>query len=235
MLEDKLVNLQKMLGCTFHNTNLLIESVTHKSYINEKKNKNRKDNEILEFLGDAVLNLIISEFLIKSYPHFFEGELSKIRSMVVNELTLADIARKIDLGSYLYLGSGEEQSGGRNKNSILANALEAVIAAIYSDCGLSEAASFIIINFEDIIRISAEKKVSFDFKTEVQELCQRYKLPLPAYKVSGEKGPEHEKVFEIELLIDNKVFGRGSGRSKKEAEQIAAEEAIRKLKMQNVK
>ncbi|MBI5043568.1 MAG: ribonuclease III [Nitrospirae bacterium] len=235
MLEDKLANFQKILGCTFHNTNLLIESVTHKSYINEKKNKNRKDNEILEFLGDAVLNLIISEYLIKTYPHLAEGDLSKIRSMVVNESTLSDIARKIDLGNYLFLGSGEEQSGGRNKNSILANALEAIIAAIYSDSNLNGVAAFVIRNFEDIIRISAEKKVSFDFKTELQEFCQRCKLPLPVYKVSGERGPEHEKVFEIELLIDNKVFGRGSGRSKKEAEQIAAEEAIKKLKMQNAK
>lgn len=235
MLEDKLVNFQKRLGCFFHNTNLLIESVTHKSYINEKKNKNRKDNEILEFLGDAVLNLIVSEYLIKTYPHLLEGELSKIRAMVVNELTLADIARRINLGDFLLLGSGEEQSGGRNKNSILANALEAVIAAIYSDCGLNEAASFVIRNFDYIIKISAESKVSFDFKTEIQEFCQRHRLSLPVYKVAGEKGPEHEKIFEIELWIGNKPFGKGRGRSKKEAEQIAAEEAIKKLKMQNEK
>lgn len=246
MLEEKLSDLQKILGYTFHNNNFLIEALTHKSYINEKKAKpltyidmsrakGFKDNEILEFLGDAVLNLAISEYLINTYPFLLEGELSKIRSMLVNELALAEMARKIGLGSYLLLGSGEEMSGGRDKNSILANALEAVIAAIYSDGGLAQAANFIIKNFEEIIKESAERKITFDFKTELQELCQGQRLPLPVYKVAGERGPEHEKIFEIELLISDKLYGRGTGRSKKEAEQIAAEEAIRKLKMQNEK
>ena len=157
-----------------------------------------------------------------------EGELSKIRSMLVNELALAEMARKIGLGSYLLLGSGEEMSGGRDKNSILANALEAVIAAIYSDGGLAQSAIFIIKNFEETIKKSAERKITFDFKTGLQELCQGQRLPLPVYRVAGERGPEHEKIFEIELLIGDKVYGRGAGRSKKEAEQIAAEEAIKK-------
>ncbi|MBI5182267.1 MAG: ribonuclease III [Nitrospirae bacterium] len=232
MLKERSTELQNRLDYTFHNSALLIESLTHKSYINEKKAKGLRDNEILEFMGDAVLNLIVSEYLINAYPHLSEGELSKIRSMLVNELALAEIARKIGLGKYLLLGSGEEMSGGRDKNSILSDALEAVIAAIYSDGGLEKAASFIIKNFEDAIKESAERKVTFDFKTDLQELCQGQKLHLPVYKVAAERGPEHEKIFEIELLIDNKVFGRGTGRSKKEAEQIAAEEAIRKLKMQ---
>jgi ribonuclease-3 len=248
MLEDKLANLQEMLGYTFHNNNLLIEALTHKSYINEKKAKPLtyidmsrvkglkpalsadRDNEILEFLGDAVLNLVISEYLINTYPFLLEGDLSKIRSMLVNELALAETARKIGVGNYLLLGSGEEMSGGRDKNSILANALEAVIAAIYSDGGLAQSANFIIKNFEETIKKSAERKITFDFKTELQELCQGQRLSLPVYKVVGEKGPEHEKIFEIELLIGDKLYGRGTGRSKKEAEQIAAEEAIRKLK-----
>lgn len=242
MLEEKLSDLQKIIGHTFHKSNFLIEALTHKSYINEKKSKGLKpalsvdrDNEILEFLGDAVLNLAISEYLINTYPFLLEGELSKIRSMLVNELALAEMARKIGLGSYLLLGSGEEMSGGRDKNSILANAFEAVIAAIYSDGGLAQAANFIIRNFEETIKKSAERKTTFDFKTELQELCQGQRLSLPVYKVAGEKGPEHEKIFEIELLIGDKLYGRGAGRSKKEAEQIAAEEAIKKLKMQNEK
>ena len=233
MLEEKLSELQKIISYTFRNNNFLIEALTHKSYINEKKAKGLKDNEILEFLGDAVLNLAISEYLINTYPFLLEGELSKIRSMLVNELALAEMARKIGLGSYLLLGSGEEVSGGRDKNSILANALEAVIAAIYSDGGLAQSANFIIKNFEETIKKSAERKITFDFKTGLQELCQGQRLPLPVYRVAGERGPEHEKIFEIELLIGDKVYGRGAGRSKKEAEQIAAEEAIRKLKMQN--
>ncbi len=230
MKSDSLLeNIQKKLSYNFKNIDLLREALTHKSFVNENPELNLNDNERLEFLGDAVLDLVISTYLIKNFPHFQEGELSRSKSIVVSESSLAKIAAGLDLGQYLFLGRGEEQTGGRKKESLLANALEAIIAAIYLDGGLEAADDLIRMTFAGDIMIIAHEGISLDYKTDLQEYCQARGLHLPVYKVKKESGPDHRKTFEIELLIDGKVLGIGSGRSKKEAEQKAAEEALKNL------
>lgn len=222
-------NLQKNLSYSFKNIDFLREALTHKSFVNENPELNLKDNERLEFLGDAVLDLSISTFLIKKFPYFQEGELSRYKSMVVSESSLSNIAARMELGKYLFLGKGEEQTGGREKPSLLANVLEAVIAAIYLDGGINAADEFIKMTFtEDIMNIAREG-INLDYKTDLQEICQARGLSLPVYKVLKETGPDHKKVFEIELLINGEVFGIGIGRSKKDAEQKAAKEALKNL------
>ncbi len=222
-------NLQKNLSYQFNNIDLLRESLTHKSFANENPDFNLKDNERLEFLGDAVLDLSISTFLIKKFPYFQEGELSRFKAMVVSESSLSTIAARLDLGQYLFLGRGEEQTGGRKKDSLLANALEAVIAAIYLDGGLAAADEFIRMTFAEDILMIAREGINLDYKTDLQEYCQARGLSLPVYKVLKETGPDHKKTFEIELLINGEVIGVGEGRSKKDAEQKAAKEALKHL------
>ena len=225
LIED----LQKNLSYKFKNSDLLREALAHKSSVNENPELNMKDNERLEFLGDAVLDLSISTFLVKNFPSFQEGELSRFKSMVVSESSLFNIAARMELGRYLFLGKGEEQTGGREKASLLANALEAIIAAIYLDGGIAAADEFIRMTFtEDIMNIAREG-INLDYKTDLQELCQARGLSLPVYKVSKETGPDHKKVFEIQLLINDEVYGSGAGRSKKDAEQKAAKEALKHL------
>lgn len=225
MIED----LQKKISYQFKDIDLLREALTHKSYVNENPELNLKDNERLEFLGDAVLDLAISTSLVMNFPNFQEGELSRFKSMVVSETSLAKIAARLDLGHFLFLGKGEEQTGGREKESLLANALEAIIAAIYLDGGLEPADEFIRMTFSDEISMIVKEGISLDYKTDLQEYCQAQGLPLPVYKVSKETGPDHKKIFEIELLIQDEVFGIGIGRSKKDAEQKAAKEALKHL------
>lgn len=225
MIED----LQKKISYPFKNMDLLREALTHKSYVNENPELNLKDNERLEFLGDAVLDLAISASLFMNFPDFQEGELSRFKSMVVSETSLAKIAARLDLGRFLFLGKGEEQTGGRKKESLLANALEAIIAAIYLDGGLEPADEFIRMTFSDEISMIVKEGISLDYKTDLQEYCQAQGLPLPVYRVSKETGPDHKKIFEIELLIQDEVFGIGIGRSKKDAEQKAAKEALKHL------
>lgn len=225
LIED----LQKKISYHFKNIEILREALTHKSYVNENPELNLKDNERLEFLGDAVLDLAISASLIMNFPDSQEGELSRFKSMVVSETSLAKIAARLDLGRFLFLGKGEEQTGGREKESLLANALEAIIAAVYLDGGLEPADEFIRMTFSDEISVIAKEGISFDYKTDLQEYCQAQGLPLPVYRVSRETGPDHKKIFEIELLIQDEVFGIGIGRSKKDAEQKAAKEALKHL------
>lgn len=230
MNSDSLIeDLQKKISYHFKNIGLLREALTHKSYVNENPELNLKDNERLEFLGDAVLDLAISTSLIMNFPDFQEGELSRFKSMVVSEASLAKIAARLDLGRFLFLGKGEEQTGGREKESLLANALEAIIAAVYLDGGLEPADEFIRMTFSDEISMIVKEGISLDYKTDLQEYCQAQGLPLPVYKVSRETGPDHKKIFEIELLIRDQVFGIGIGRSKKDAEQKAAKEALKHL------
>ncbi len=222
-------NLQKNLSYKFKNVDFLREALTHKSSVNENPELNLKDNERLEFLGDAVLDLSISTLLMKKFPYFQEGELSRFKAMVVSETSLSKIAARLDLGQYLFLGRGEEQTGGRKKDSLLANALEAVIAAIYLDGGLVAADEFIGMTFVEDIMIIEKEGINLDYKTDLQEYCQARGLSLPVYKVLKETGPDHKKIFEIELFINEEVVGLGVGRSKKDAEQKAAKEALQNL------
>src|SRR4030067_450259 len=186
---------------------LLLKSITHKSYVNENPDLNYKDHARLDFLGDAVLDLSISSYLVENFPHYQEGELSKIKSMMVSEASLAKIAAELDLGEYLLLGRGEEHTGGRKKESLLANALEAVIAAIYLDGGLPAADGFIRMGFVAQIQTITREGISLDYKTDLQEYCQAHDLKLPSYRVSKEMGPDHRKTFEVELLISSEVLG----------------------------
>ena len=229
MKDDLTRDLQKKLSYYFINIDLLLEAITHKSYVNENPDLNYKDNERLEFLGDAVLDLSISSYLVENFPHYQEGELSKIKSMMVSEASLAKIAAELDLGEYLLLGKGEEHTGGRKKESLLANALEAVIAAIYLDGGLPAADGFIRMVFVAQIQTITREGISLDYKTDLQEYCQGHDLELPSYRVSKEMGPDHKKTFEVELLIDGEVLGLGIGKNKKEAEQRAAKETLKYL------
>jgi ribonuclease-3 len=225
-----LSDLQLRIGHTFKTVALLERSLTHKSYANE--NRVPSHNETMEFLGDAVLGLIISEYLMKTSPDSTEGDLSRLRAAVVSEPALAAIAREIGLGSYLLLGKGEELTGGRDKDSLLADCLEALIASLYLDGGKDVAEAFVIRFFEDLLKRTCASGGTLDYKTELQELCQERHKQLPEYRVVSETGPDHQKQFEVELSVMSEVFGRGKGRNKKEAEQKAAKEALEKLIIQ---
>ncbi|MGA2192385.1 MAG: ribonuclease III [Nitrospirota bacterium] len=225
MLDEKIMELEKRLGYSFHQPSLLIQSLTHKSYANENRLGNGH-NERLEFLGDTVLDFIISDLIMKICPDSPEGEMSKLRAVVVSEANLSKVARELMLGNYLLLGKGEEQTGGREKSSLLANTLEAIIAAIYIDAGLEQAYNFIRDNFESDVKSLAAVGLTFDYKTELQETCQSMFGALPKYTVVGETGPDHQKVFEVEIEALGRVLGKGTGKSKKEAEQMAAKMAL---------
>jgi ribonuclease-3 len=222
-----LLEIQERIAYQFEDISLLERALTHKSFANEYRVSYH--NERMEFLGDAVLNLTVSEYLMRACPNASEGELSKLRAAVVSEPALSSIARKIGLGSYILLGRGEEQTGGRGKDSLLANCLEALIASIYLDTGKEPAAAFVIRFFEDMIKEICTSRGILDNKTELQELCQERLKQLPEYKTVSETGPDHQKQFEVEVWIKGRLSGRGIGRSKKEAEQRAAKEALEKL------
>jgi len=222
-----LADIQQRIAYEFSKTELLERALTHKSYANE--NRVPYHNERMEFLGDAVLNLVVSEYLMKTCPDSTEGDLSRLRAAVVSEPALAAIARDIGLGRYILLGRGEEQTGGRDKGSLLANCLEALIASIYLDTGKESADAFVIRFFENIIQKTCASRGTLDHKTKLQELCQERLRQLPEYKVVSESGPDHQKQFEVEVWIKGQVSGRGIGRNKKEAEQRAAKEAIVRL------
>jgi len=219
--------LQDRINYAYRNAVLLERALTHKSYANE--NRLLYHNERMEFLGDAVLNLVVSEYLMKTCPDSTEGDLSRLRAAVVSEPSLAVVARELGLGEYLLLGKGEDQTGGRDKDSLIADCLEALIASIYLDTGQEQATAFIMRFFEDFIKKICASGGTLDYKTEVQELCQDKLKQLPEYKVVSETGPDHQKQFEVELAIKGKLYGRGTGRNKKEAEQKAAKEALEKL------
>ncbi len=211
---------------------LLHEALTHKSHVNERKNRDCKHNERLEFLGDAVLSLIISDYLATKYPQLSEGALSKLKAKAVSEVSLADAARRLELGAHLQLGRGEELSKGREKPSLLANALEAVIAAIYLDGGIEASRAFTLNALaEELHQLESlqAKPGRDDYKTRLQEWCQkRYEL-LPRYVTARESGPDHQKLFEVQVLVEDKVVGVGQGRSRKEAEQSAAQRALEQV------
>ncbi len=230
MLPIELEELERCLDYHFKDPALLQQAITHKSYLNEARERFQKDNERFEFLGDAVLDLVISQDLLLNYPDTPEGELSKMKARIVSETALAKVARRLEIGRYLLLGRGEEITQGRTKPSLLANALEAILAAIYLDGGLDSACHVIQKIFKSEFEELLKTEAFTDYKTELQELCQRDYEILPTYTVLTESGPDHQKTFEVQISIKGGVYGRGIGRSKKEAEQQAAREALEKLK-----
>lgn len=223
----ELSSLQNRTNYSFSDLRLLNKALTHKSYANEKS-KTLKHNERLEFLGDSVLDILVSDYLVKKFSDFAEGTLSKIRASVVNESCLAEMARKIDLGGYLLLGKGEDLSGGRQKPSILADAFEALAGAIFRDGGLQAASGVFLPILMDEIEKTAASWSFRDFKSDLQEYTQNKLVCIPSYRVVNELGPDHAKEFEVVVMIKNQVEGKGLGRSKKEAEQAAAKIALDK-------
>ncbi len=215
---------EQIIGYQFQNRQLLQEALSHSSYANEKK-KLRHSNERLEFLGDSVLSIIVSQYLFEHFKHLPEGELTKIRASLVCEKALHQFAKQIHLGDALLLGKGEENTGGRERPSILADAFEAVIAAIYLDGGL-EAATPYVLGFvpKDI---DARKSSNFrDYKTVLQEIVQKNPEEKVEYTLVEQSGPDHNKAFVVNVMLNSNVIGTGTGRSKKEAEQMAAKEAL---------
>ncbi|SDK44182.1 ribonuclease III [Natronincola ferrireducens] len=227
-IEDHIKELQETLNYKFKDLELLKEALTHSSYANESKTKKAKYNERLEFLGDSILGLVVSEYIFMTYKHLPEGELTKVRANVVCEPSLAVQARGINLGKYLLLGKGEDFTGGRQRESILADAFEALIGAIYIDGGIEVTKRFILGKFLESIDLATKGSLFRDYKTLLQELLQSKTSEKITYHVVREHGPDHNKSFDVEVLIGNKVIGRGSGKSKKEAEQRAAQEAIKR-------
>ena len=221
--------LQKALGITFRKPALLKQALVHSSYLNENPDESSGDNEKLEFLGDAVLDVIITEKLYRECPDSSEGEMTRLRAALVNGSALAGIARKIGLGEVLYMGRGEEASGGRNKKPNLAGALEALVAAIYLDRGITVTRKVILGLFEkEIVNVLAKAAVR-DAKSRLQEIVQSSSQAVPFYRIIGEEGPNHDKTFTVEVFVGNKAMGRGTGKSKKQAETEAARAALEKL------
>ncbi len=220
--------LEEKIEYKFRKKSLIREALTHKSFASEDGAK-YCFNERVEFLGDAVLGLIVSEYLFNSYPDHSESSMSKIKAYAVREATLAEVSSKLGLGSYLLLGKGEESSGGRKKPSLLANVFEAVLAAVYLDGGYKKAKKFAIDSLNDKIRDLVDNNLVYDFKSRFQEIVQEKFGILPSYRIYSEEGPEHKKVFKVSVLVAGDLCGTGTGGSKKEAEQQAARAGLKKL------
>ncbi len=229
---SRLHEFEEVIGYHFNNQGLLRQALTHSSYANERHMKKHSDNERLEFLGDAVLEVTSSEFLYQKYPDYSEGELTKLRASLVCEPTLAFCTRAIDLGKYLYLGKGEDLTGGRNRKSILSDALEAVIGAIFLDGGFANAKEFVL---KYILTGIEHKQLFYDSKTILQEIVQAGYNEELNYQLIREEGPDHDKRFVVEARIGEKSIGEGMGHTKKAAEQEAAYQALLKLKQQENK
>lgn len=222
--------LSERLKYKFKDINLLQNALIHRSYVNEKGRIGLESNERMEFLGDSILSATVSHLLINRFPDKDEGDLSKLRARLVNESTLSGIASELSLGQYIMLGRGEDTTGGREKASILADTYEAVIAAIYLDRGFNRAFKFIASQFERLLEEFPFSEISKDYKTEFQEYAQDIFKTSPRYCLVKESGPEHNKAFEVNVIIKNEIFGSGKGRSKKEAEQEAAKAGLERLK-----
>ena len=221
--------LETKLNYTFRNPALLGEALSHSSYANEHRANHLNSNERLEFLGDSVLGFVTAEFLFTQHPNLPEGDLTRIRAALVCEQSLYEVAKKLELGRYLKLGRGEEAGGGRERTSILADATEAVFAAVYLDGGIAEASALIHRVLLDVEREEIVEERRRDFKTSLQELIQRQADQVLSYRMIGEQGPDHAKIFQAEVLLNGESLGSGFGRSKKEAEQSAAKAALQTL------
>jgi ribonuclease-3 len=233
-LETGLSRLEDRLGYTFHNPELLVRAFCHASYVNEQVDGDLEDNERLEFLGDAVLDLVISHLLMRYFEDAREGDLSKFRAMLVDEAGLYEVAQRLGLGEYLLLGKGEEQTLGREKPSILADTTEALIGAIYLDGGFDREKEMIEELFSPLLERVATRELVHDFKSLLQEYTQRTCKTLPRYRLIRETGPAHDRSFQVSLSLMGKPVAEGEGRSKKEAEQNAARKAFFLLKERGV-
>ena len=220
-----MTDLQNKIGYQFKNPALLNEALTHSSYANEHKSQHIKYNERREFLGDSVLSIVVSDYIYKNCPELPEGELTKLRASLVCEKSLYEFAKKIDLGKYLILSKGERNNGGADRPSILSDAFEALIAAIYIDGGIEPASKHILNFVIPAIKNSKKKKIN-DYKTTLQEIIQKNPGEKLEYVLVKESGPDHNKHFVVEVHLNSNVIGKGGGRSKKEAEQQAAREAL---------
>ena len=220
-------DLETAIGYRFHNISLLQNALTHSSYANERWHNSLLSNERLEFLGDSVLGMLVAEYLYHNFPNRPEGELTRMRADMVCEQTLAAAATRIGIGEHLLLGHGEERFGGRTRHSILADAMESVIAACFLDGGI-EAALKVVQQFI-LVEVPVTKLHNMDYKTQLQELVQQKKNQVLSYVLVGQSGPDHDKQFDVEVSLNGTVVGRGSGSSKKRAEQMAASSAIDNL------
>ena len=222
-----MVTLEQKIGYTFRDRSLLENALTHSSYANEHREKGALSNERLAFLGDSILGLVVADHLYRTRPDLPEGDLTRIRAALVCENSLVDVAKELDLGSYLKLGKGEESGGGRHRPSIQADAVEAMLAAVYLDGGIGQARKLI---HTLILGHEREKTAAGrDYKTALQELIQRESGQVLTYRLIGESGPDHAKIFSMEVLLNGEAIGSGQGHSKKEAEQAAARAAVEKL------
>lgn len=226
---ENLKELESVIGYIFNDRKKLLLALTHSSFANEKKNEGLTSNERLEFLGDAVLNIVTSEYIYKNFPMLPEGEMTKTRASIVCEGSLMKCANKILLGNFIFLGKGEVHTGGRTRTSILSDAFEALIGAIYLDGGLNEAGNFIFNVMKELFGDMNSSEVFIDYKTQFQEIIQKTSEQRIEYQILEEKGPDHNKVFVAQLSVGNKILGTGEGKSKKEAEQNAARAALYKL------
>ena len=225
MTAQSFIIIQKNLGYQFYNILLLEEALRHSSYVNEQSDKKLLDNERLEFLGDAVLNLAIGHIIMNLYPDIDEGTLSKMRASLVNEASLAEISRYLNIGAFILLGKGEAQSNGYNKQSILAGALEAILAAIYLDSGFDVSFQIIKRLFKKHIDMLDDTSIKLDYKGRLQELVQLRQGEIPRYSVIHEAGPDHDKTFTVELKTGT-IKTSGLGKTKKDAEQDSARKAL---------
>ncbi len=229
MTQTDLIKFQNEIHYEFKDIDILAQALRHSSFVNENLDLNIEDNERLEFLGDAVLNLVVGHLLMKRYPELHEGDLSKIRAGMVNETQLAAIAQEIDLGSYIQLGKGEIQTRGWEKKSILANTFEAIVAAVYLDGGFDAAFKIIGSRFSPLFDSVVASPANHDYKSQVQELVQMKHQEMPVYTVVRESGPDHNKTFRVRLEVGD-MQTEGAGKSKKAAEQEAARRGLEILK-----
>jgi ribonuclease III len=226
--------LQKNIQITFRDLSLLQNTFIHSSYFNENPDSQLDDNERLEFLGDAVLNFVVAEKIFNTFPDLNEGSLTEIRVSLIREETLAQLASELDLGKYLYLGKGEESTGGRNRQSNLADTFEALIGAIFLDQELNATRQFILSRLDKQIKEIDINGIGQNYKAKLQEFSQgqpEYRI-LPVYRLINESGPDHDKQFDVEVLLDHKVVGTGIGKSKKAAEMEAARSACQNLQIE---
>jgi ribonuclease-3 len=224
---DALSALQKKISYQFHDPDLLNVALTHRSYANEASDGRSRDNERLEFLGDSVLNVIISHLIMERFPHCHEGEMTRLRASLVNEKSLAGISKRLGINQYLLLGKGESLRGGREKSSLISDAYEALVGAIYLDGGFEKAFGVVEKQFAPLLNQGLTD--DGDFKTKVQQVCQSRYGCRPRYRLSELKGPEHDKTFGAEIFIDGRPYGYGIGKNKKEAQQNAAQEALKRI------
>lgn len=231
-METCIYKLEDIIKYTYKDKSILIHALTHSSFTNEK-NKQSYSNERLEFLGDSVLNISISEYIFLNNPNLTEGEMTRARASIVCEAPLARCANEIGLGRFLLLGKGEELTGGRTRPSILADAFEALICSIYIDGGIEKAKEFIYRNLKNVIDDVIKGSSLTDYKTKLQETLQKKGDNRAVYEVLEEKGPDHNKFFVVQVKVGESVLGSGEGKSKKDAEQIAAKNALEKLQVSN--